>query len=158
MAEIVTTIKGDGAAPWIVVHAETPSESERLITEALGGLLQTAAEAGELLTTTVQASKQLGANAGAPQTPQAPVQWQNGPQGGQQGYQDHQAPRGGDNNNWQPQQQQNQGGFIGSAHPEGKRCGLCGSVLIGQQPKVKRMWKCPNQKRQDDGHTVEWIN
>lgn len=146
MAEIVTTVKGDGAAPWIVVHAESAAESERLITEALGGLLQTAAEAGELLTSTVQASKQLGSNAGGSQAPSQPAQWQNQGNGGHQ-----------DQQNWQPPQNQNQS-FIGSVNPEGKRCQLCGSALIGQQPKVKRMWKCPNQKRPEDGHTVEWIN
>lgn len=147
MAEIVTTIKGDGAAPWIVVHAESASESERLITEALGGLLQTAAEGSELLTTTVQASKTLGNNAGGPPPQNQPAQWQNGPQGQSQGQQQ----------NWQPQGQV-MSGFVGSLNPEGKRCQLCGSVLVGKQPKVKRMWSCPNQQRPNDGHTVEWIN
>lgn len=144
LAEIVTTIKGDGAAPWIVVHAESASESERLITEALGGLLQTAAEGGELLTKTVQASKSLGSNAGGPPPQNQPAQWQNGPQGQPQ-------------QNWQPPAQQHDG-FIGSQNPEGKRCTLCGSTLVGKQPKVKRMWSCPNQQRPNDGHTVEWIN
>lgn len=154
MAEVVTTIKGDGAAPWIVIHAENAAESERLLTEALGGLLQTASEAGQLLTATVQTSKGLG-NAAAP-AQQAPAAWQNGAapaQDWQQGQQPAQPA-------WQGQQGAPQAppGFIGSANPEGKRCQLCGSVLVGKQPKVKRMWSCPNQSRPNDGHTVEWIN
>lgn len=147
MAEVVTTVKGDGAAPWIVVHAETPAECERILTEALGGLLQTASEASQLLTASVVASKGVGQQAapqggndwGPPQQP-AQAQWQN------------QVPTGG---GWQNQQG---GGFVGSPNPEGKRCTLCQSVLVGKQPKVKKMWSCPNQRAQGDGHTVEWIN
>lgn len=147
MAEVVTTLKGDGAAPWIVIHAATPAESEQLITEALGGLLQTAAEGGQLLTGAVQTVK--GFSGGQQdQPPQGQANWQNGPQNGNQGQQ------GG---NWGGGQQQ-QNGFIGSPNPEGKRCQMCGSVLVGKQPKVKRMWSCPNQRAQGDGHTVEWIN
>lgn len=148
MGEVVATIKGDGAAPWIVVHGETAAECEQALTEALGGLIQTATEAGQLLAATVNLSKGAGAA-----------------QGGQGG----QPP----NNQFQQQPQQNQwqqngtGGnqynqpadnFVGSPNPEGKTCQLCGSLLIGKRPKVKRMWSCPNQRAQGDGHTVEWIN
>lgn len=160
MAEVVTTIKGDGAAPWIVVHAEDAAESERLLSEALGGLLQTAAEVGQLFTATIQASKTVGAGPSqdAPKIDwnkvgnSAPAEWQNSApkmQDWQQGQQPAQPA-------WQGNQQVT--GFVGSTHPEGKRCGLCGSVLVGKQPKIKRMWSCPNQKARDDGHTVEWIN
>lgn len=143
MPEVVATIKGDGAAPWVVVHGETAAECERLLTEALGGLLQTASEAGQLLTATVQTSKGLSAPAqAAPQNSQ-PVQWQNQQQPAQAQWQNQGAP---------------QDSFVGSVNPEGKRCTLCGTTLVGKQPKVKRMWSCPNQSRPNDGHTVEWIN
>lgn len=155
MGEVVATIKGDGAAAWIVVHAETAGEAERLLSEATGGLLQTAAEVGQLLTATIQGTKTLGQQATPPAVASsngngndwmndpAPIQdWRNGQQPAQA--------------SWQGNQQVT--GFVGSTHPEGKRCTLCGSVLVGKQPKVKRMWSCPNQKARDDGHTVEWIN
>lgn len=158
MAEVVTTIKGDGAAPWIVIHAETAAESERLITEALGGLVQTASEAGQLLTATVQASKTVGRQETQVPQEKPAFDWNKvgnpapPPQQDWQQSQQSQAPTGG---GWNAGQGN---GFVGSAHPEGKRCTLCGSVLVGKQPKIKRMWSCPNQRAKDDGHAVEWIN
>lgn len=156
MAEVVTTLKGDGAAPWIVVHAESAAETEKVLGELAEGLMQSAVQAADLLTGVVQTEKALNKPAfitpgpapapapvqwGQPAAPaQAPADWQNGAQP---------APWG---------QPAAPGGFVGSVHPEGKRCELCSSVLIGKQPKVKRMWSCPNQQRPQDGHTVIWIN
>lgn len=164
MGEVVATIKGDGAAAWIVVHAETAGEAERLLSEATGGLLQTAAEVGQLLTATIQGTKTLGKDA-APPAASSSIDWNKVGQGNGNDWMNDPAPmpewRNGQQPaqpSWQPQGNQQVTGFVGSTHPEGKRCGLCGSVLVGKQPKVKRMWSCPNQKARDDGHTVEWIN
>lgn len=154
MGEVVATIKGDGAAAWIVVHAETATEAERLLSEATGGLLQTAAEVGQLLTATIQAGKTVGAGAPVQHQTQQGNDWMGNPaqiQDWQTGQQPAQPA-------WQGNQNQQVTGFVGSQHPEGKRCTLCGTVLVGKQPKIKRMWSCPNQKARDDGHTVEWIN
>lgn len=143
MAEIVTTIKGGGEAPWIVVHSDSVEESEALLSQIAGGLSQTAVEAGQVFSAAFRAGN--GAASNVP------------PNGGQQQPQQNQWQQnnGAGGNQW------NQGGgdpFIGSPNPEGKSCQLCGSLLIGKKPKVKRMWSCPNQRTQGDGHTVEWIN
>lgn len=140
--EVVTTIKGDGAAPWIVVHTDTPQENEKVLTEVLEGLLQTASEAASLFTGAMNVAR--GTDPGGVDRAQQSV---------------HQ-------NNQRQQVQQNQGGggqqatsnFNGTPHPEGKTCQQCGAGLVGKQPKLKRMWTCPNQRAQGDGHTVEWIN
>lgn len=144
MAEIVTTIKAGGDAPWIVVHADTIAESEAILADAAGGLMQTATEASQVFTAAFRAG-----NAASNPPPSGGQQQQNFQQQQQQPQQ----------NQWQ-QNNNNVGGdpFIGSPNPEGKSCQLCGSLLIGKKPKVKRMWSCPNQRTQGDGHTVEWIN
>jgi hypothetical protein len=140
--EVTTTIKGDGAAPWIVVHTDTPQENEKMLTEVLEGLLQTAAESNALFTGAVTVARGTG--------PSQPAQ-QDRPQQDRQQVQQNQ---GG----WNGGGQQQQSAFNGTPHPEGKTCGQCGAGLIGKQPKVKKMWTCPNQRTQGDGHTVEWIN
>lgn len=138
--EVVTTIKGDGAAPWIVVHADTPQENEKMLTEVLEGLLQTAGEANALFTGAVTVARGTG-----PGHQDQPAQQQN--------RQQVQQNQGGGQYN-QPQQNS----FNGTPHPEGKVCGMCGAGLVGKQPKIKKMWTCPNQRNQGDGHAVEWIN
>lgn len=137
--EVTTTIKGDGAAPWIVVHTETPQENEKVLTEVLEGLLQTAGEASALFTGAVTVARGTG-----------PAQGQQDSQPQRQQVQQNQ---GGGQYNQSPQNS-----FNGTPHPEGKTCGFCGAGLVGKQPKIKRMWTCPNQRTQGDGHTVEWIN
>lgn len=141
--EVVTTIKGDGAAPWIVVHADTPQENEKMLTEVLEGLLQTAGEASALFTGAVTVARGTGpAHQDLP-----PAQSQS-----QERRQQVQQNQGG--GQYTPQQNS----FNGTPHPEGKACGFCGAGLVGKQPKIKKMWTCPNQRTQGDGHTVEWIN
>lgn len=137
-SEVVTTLKGDGAAPWIVIHTESAEENEKAITEVMSGLLQTASEASTLLTGAVRVANGLGQNA----TQDQQTQQQKPP------YQPRQ----------QVQQNQGQSGFAGTPHPEGKICPLCNAPIVGKQPKVKKMWTCPNQKASGDGHYVEWIN
>lgn len=144
--EVVITLKGDGAAPWIVAHGEEVSDAEKLIEDSLkGSLFQTTAEASTLFSAAVKIANGFD--------PNAPAE----PQGGKPPYQ----PR--------TQVQQNQGGnpnrgygqqssFTGTPHPEGKVCPLCNAPIVGKQPKVKKMWTCPNQKQSGDGHYVEWIN
>lgn len=135
-SEVVTTLKGDGAAPWIVIHTETPEENEKAITDVIGGLLQTASEAATLFAAGVRVANGFDPNAPAEQPAQKPP------------YQ----PR------TQVQQNQQGSSFNGTPHPEGKICPLCKAGLVGKQPKVKKMWTCPNQRQQGDGHYVEWIN
>jgi hypothetical protein len=139
--EVVTTLKGDGAAPWIVIHTETPEENEKTITDVMSGLLQTAGEASALFAGAVRVANGLGQNA----TQDQQTQQQKPP--------------------YQPRQQvqqnrgyQQQSNFNGTPHPEGKTCPLCNAPIVGKQPKVKKMWTCPNQKQSGDGHYVEWIN
>lgn len=148
-SEVVTTLKGDGSAPWIVVHTETAAENEQALTEVMGGLLQTATEASALLAGATRVSNGLGPNAPANSTPPQ-NQWQgNQRQNVQQNQgQQSQAPSYG----------QQAGGFAGTPHPEGKQCPMCGAGIVGKQPREKRMWTCPNQRSKGDGHYVEWIN
>lgn len=142
--EVVATLKGDGSAPWVVAHGDEVAEAERLIEDSLkGSFFQTIAEASTLLSSAVRVA--------------------NGFDGSQPAQADSKP-------NYQPrtQVQQNQGnrsygqsnqsGFTGTPHPEGKTCPLCGAGVVGKQPKVKKMWTCPNQKQSGDGHYVEWIN
>lgn len=112
-----------------------------MLTEVLEGLLQTAGEASALFTGAVTVARGTG-----------PVQDQR-PQDSQPQRQQVQQNQGG----WNGGQQQ-QNGFNGTPHPEGKTCGFCGAGLVGKQPKIKKMWTCPNQRTQGDGHAVEWIN
>lgn len=149
VTEVTTTLKGDGAAPWIVVHTDTPQENEKMLTEVLEGLLQTAGEANALFTGAVTTAR--GFN---PAQGQQDNQQGQGPYRGQERQQVQQNQGGG---GWNGGQQQ-QSSFNGTPHPEGKVCGKCGAGLIGKQPKIKKMWTCPNQRNSDDGHTVEWIN
>jgi hypothetical protein len=146
---VVTTIKGDGAAPWIVVHADSPQENEKVLTEVLEGLLQTASEAASLFTGAMNVAR----GTGQPAQQQQPAHNQ---QSQNQGRQQVQQNQGG----WNGGQQQTPPSFNGTPHPEGKTCSLagCGALLVGKQPKLKKMWTCPNQRSQGDGHTVEWIN
>lgn len=146
--EVVTTIKGDGAAPWIVVHADTPQENEKVLTEVLEGLLQTASEAASLFTGAMNVARGTGP------VQDQPAQNQQQYQGNQRQQVQQNQQSGGYNGG------QQQPGFNGTPHPEGKRCELagCGAGLVGKQPKIKKMWTCPNQRTQGDGHTVEWIN
>lgn len=136
--EVVITLKGDGAAPWIVAHGEEVHDAEKLIEDSLkGSLYQTTAEAATLFSAAVKIANGFDPN--APAEPQKPP------------YQ----PR--------TQVQQNRGygqqsSFTGTPHPEGKTCPLCNAPIVGKQPKVKKMWTCPNQKQSGDGHYVEWIN
>lgn len=146
-SEVVTTLKGDGSAPWIVVHTETAAENEQALTEVMGGLLQTATEASALLAGATRVSNGLGP--GAPANTQPQNQWQgNQRQNVQQNQGQSQPPSYG----------QNAGGFAGTPHPEGKTCPMCGAGIVGKQPREKRMWTCPNQRSKGDGHYVEWIN
>jgi hypothetical protein len=138
--EVVTTLKGDGAAPWIVVHSDTAEENEKLLGEITAGLIQTASDAATLLTASVRLANGFDPNAQAQQE-QKPTY---------QPRQQVQQNRGGG--------QSNQSGFTGTPHPEGKTCPLCGAGIVGKQPKVKKMWTCPNQRQSGDGHFVEWIN
>lgn len=136
--EVVTTIKGGGEAPWIVVHSETAEENEKLLTEVMAGLAQTASEASTLLAGAVRVANGFDGS-------QQPAQANSG---GKPQYQQRQ----------QVQQNRGQSGFAGTPHPEGKTCPLCGAGIVGKQPKIKKMWTCPNQKASGDGHYVEWIN
>lgn len=143
--EVVTTIKGDGAAPWIVVHTDSPQENEKVLTEVLEGLLQTASEAASLFTGAMNVARGTG-------PAQQPAQNQH------QGNQRQQVQQNQGGGGWNGGQVQSS--FNGTPHPEGKTCSLagCGAMLVGKQPKLKKMWTCPNQRAQGDGHTVEWIN
>ena len=71
------------------------------------------------------------------------------------------------NQGWGAAQQQSappaqQGGA--QAHPEGKQCQQCGSVLLYKvvtrksDQKQFKFWACPNQRNRDDGHTTEFAN
>lgn len=141
--EVVATLKGDGSAPWIVAHGDEVEAAEKLIEDALkGSFFQTTAEASTLFSAAVRVANGFDPNA-APAEPQKPP------------YQARQAvgqnqQQGGYNN-----QQSN---FNGTPHPEGKTCPMCQAPIVGKQPKVKKMWTCPNQRSQGDGHYVEWIN
>lgn len=148
-SEVVTTLKGDGSAPWIVVHTETAAENEKALTEVIGGLLQTATEASQLLAGATRVANGLGQHAVQDQPPQQQNAWQgNQRQNVQQNQGQSQPPSYG----------QNAGGFAGTPHPEGKTCRMCGALMVGKQPREKRMWTCPNQRTKGDGHDVEWIN
>lgn len=141
--EVVATLKGDGSAPWIVAHGDEVSEAERLIEDSLkGSFFQTVAEGSALFAGAVRIANGMAAPAEQPQ------------QGSKPPYQ----PRQALGQNQAQQAAQGQQGFAGTPHPEGKTCPQCGAGLVGKQPKVKRMWTCPNQKQQGDGHYVEWIN
>jgi len=148
VTEVTTTLKGDGAAPWIVVHTDTPQENEKMLTEVLEGLLQTAGEANALFTGAVTTARGFQNGQDAVQNTQ-PAQQQR---------QQVQQNQGGGGWNGGGQAGQQQSSFNGTPHPEGKTCGFCGAGLVGKQPKIKKMWTCPNQKTQGDGHAVEWIN
>jgi len=150
--KVVVTIKGDGAAPWVVMHADDMKEAERLIEEAYSGsLFQDAAEASSLLAGAVRAANGLGQQAQQDDKAQAHQGWQNQRQAVQPNY--NQPTQQNQQQYNQPAQQ----GFAGTPHPEGKTCGLCGAGIVGKQPKIKRMWTCPNQRAQGDGHYMEWI-
>jgi hypothetical protein len=143
--KVTVTIKGSGEAPWIVWHADTIEEAESLIEEAIKGpLYQDAAEASALLAGAVRAANGLGQQAQQDDKAQA-----------QQGYQSQR--QAVQQNTQQGYNQPAQQGFAGTPHPEGKTCGQCGAGVVGKQPKVKRMWTCPNQRTQGDGHFMEWI-
>lgn len=146
--EVVATLKGDGSAPWIVARGDEVADAEKLVEESLkGAFFQTVAEASTLLSAAVRVANGFDPNAPA-QAPQ-----NNG--GGKPPYQPRQAVG-------QNQGQWNGGGgqsnFNGTPHPEGLTCPLCQAPIVGKQPKVKKMWTCPNQKQQGDGHYVQWIN
>lgn len=141
-SEVVATLKGDGSASWIVVHGETVNEAEALLEDALKGpFFQTVAEASTLLSGATKVANGMPA--------------QGPPAQAQQGQQRQQVQQ---NTQWNNPPAQQSGGFVGSAHPQGKVCGMCGAGLVGKQPREKRMWTCPNQRSKGDGHDVEWIN
>lgn len=141
--EVVATLKGDGSAPWVVAHGDEVKDAEKILEDALAGsFFQTVAEASTLLAGAVKVANGFDPN--QPAEPQKPP------------YQARQAvgqnqQQGGYNN----QQSSN---FNGVPHPEGKTCPMCNAGIVGKQPKVKKMWTCPNQRSQGDGHYVEWIN
>lgn len=143
--EVVATIKGDGSAPWIVAHGDEVHEAERLVEDSLkGSFFQTVAEASTLFSAAVRVANGFDPNAPAePQKPPHQARTTVGPNQ-QQG-------------NWNNGGQQSSN-FNGTPHPEGKTCPMCGAGIVGKQPKVKKMWTCPNQRQQGDGHYVEWIN
>lgn len=142
--EVVATLKGDGSAPWIVAHGDEVEAAEKLIEDALkGSFFQTTAEASTLFSAAVRV-----ANGFDPDAP-AQAQSQKPP------YQPRTAVGQNQQGNWQGNQSST---FNGTPHPEGKICPLCKAPIVGKQPKVKKMWTCPNQKQQGDGHYVEWIN
>lgn len=143
--EIVVTLKGDGSAPWIVVHGDDVHEATALLDEATkGDLFQAASEGGTLLAASTKIANGMAQDA-APAQAAGVNQYQN--QGRQQ-------------------VQQNQGarppaqgsGFNGTPHPQGLVCQMCGAGIVGKQPREKKMWTCPNQRTKGDGHYMEWIN
>lgn len=141
--EVVATLKGDGSAPWIVAHGDEVEHAEKLIEDSLkGSFFQTVAEASTLLSAAVRVANGMPAQ-GEPQKP--PYQPRTSVGQNQQGA-------------WQGNGNAGAGTFNGTPHPEGKTCPLCNAPIVGKQPKVKKMWTCPNQKQQGDGHYVEWIN
>lgn len=140
--EVVVTLKGDGAAPWIVAHGEEVHDAERLIEDSLkGSLFQTTAEAATLFNAAVKVANGFDQNQNSEPT-KPPYQARESVGQNQQG-------------NYNNQQSSN---FNGTPHPEGKQCPMCKAGIVGKQPKVKKMWTCPNQRSQGDGHYVEWIN
>lgn len=142
--EVVVTIKGDGAAPWIVTHGEEVADAERLVEDSLkGSLYQTTAEAATLFSAAVRVANGFSENPAATNEPQKPP------------YQARTAVGQNQQGNYNNNQSSN---FNGTPHPEGKTCPQCGAGIVGKQPKVKKMWTCPNQKSQGDGHYVEWLN
>lgn len=149
-SEVVTTLKGDGAAPWIVIHSETPQENEKLLTEVMEGLTQTAGEANSLFTASTRIANSLGQNAPQDQPPAQQNQGYNN-----QGRQQVQQNQGGQQWNRPPA---NTSSFNGTPHPQGLVCQLCGAGVVGKQPREKKMWTCPNQKTKGDGHYMEWLN
>lgn len=143
--EVVATLKGDGSAPWIVAHGDEVEHAEKLIEDSLkGSFFQTVAEASTLLSAAVRVANGFDPNAPAQQDAgKPPYQPRTTVGQNQQG-----AWNGGGQS----------GNFNGTPHPEGKTCPMCGAGIVGKQPKVKKMWTCPNQRQQGDGHFVEWIN
>lgn len=149
--EVVATLKGDGSAPWAVIHAETVEEAERLIEEAYkGSFFQNIAEAGTLLAAATRVANGLNAPAASPPG----IDWQKVGQQAQPARQALQPQPQAQQWNNPPAQQD----FNGTPHPQGKTCPTCGAGVVGKQPREKRMWTCPNQRSKGDGHYVEWIN
>lgn len=148
--EVVVTIKGDGAAPWVVVHGDTVQEATNLLDEATkGDLFQAAAESSTLIATATRVANALA----APARQDQPAQSQD------QGYQYNRQSVQQNNTNQGPWTPPGGGGnFNGTPHPEGKTCPACGAGIVGKQPREKRMWTCPNQRSKGDGHYVEWLN
>lgn len=147
--EVVVTLKGDGSAPWVVVHGDTVPEATGLLDEATkGDLFQATAESSALLAGAVRVANGIGQH--------APAQQDAAPQN--QGYQhNRQSVQQNNQGNWnRPPAQQSS--FNGTPHPEGKTCPMCGAGIVGKQPREKKMWTCPNQRSKGDGHYVEWIN
>jgi hypothetical protein len=141
--EVVVTMKGDGSASWAVIHGETVEETQNLLDEALKGpLFQTVAEASTLLAGATKIANGFDPNQQQAEPTKPPYQARTAVGQNQQG-------------NWNNNQSSD---FNGTPHPEGKQCPQCGAGIVGKQPKVKKMWTCPNQRSQGDGHYVEWIN
>lgn len=153
---ITATIKGDGAAPWIVFHAEDLTQLGDAINGTDGELLQSLTGLGVAFAAAYKLA-QSGAGPTAiaaspprdtPQmdslvTPQAPVQtaWDK-PQT---------TPAGGPTN--------------GMAHPAGTTCIKCGGVIVFKRTnprasdnKTFAFWNCVNQAKRDDGHFSEFAN
>lgn len=147
--EVVATLKGDGSAPWAVIHADTVAEADRLIEEALAGpFFQNITEASTLLAGATRVANGLPASSPAQQSQSYQHNRQSvQPAPGNQGY-------GNQNSNQRPAGDS----FNGTPHPEGKTCPACGAGIVGKQPREKRMWTCPNQRSKGDGHYVEWLN
>jgi hypothetical protein len=151
--EVVATLKGDGSAPWVVAHGEEVHDAERLIEDSLkGSFFQTVAEASTLFSAAVKV-----ANGFDPNAPAEPNVTNDGYRtgGGKPPYQQRQQVGQNQQGNYNNNQQSS---FNGTPHPEGKTCPMCNAPIVGKQPKVKKMWTCPNQRQNGDGHYVEWIN
>lgn len=141
---ISVTLKGgkDFDAPWIVVYGNDPDEVQNKLQSVIDGdLAAKTAEAASFLR--AQHSGHAGGVAAnqPPQSQQRPqTAWNQG------------------------QQNQQQGGLAnGTPHPEGLTCPGCGEAVLykaftSKAGKNIKLWSCPSQRRQGDGHYSQFAN
>ena len=159
---ITLTIKGDGAAPWLVFNLDGPESLEQAIGSVPESLLVTAAELSVHFTAACRVAQgtapapvffthhpDVVPEAPQPATERAQTAWS----------QTTPAP-----NTAQPQPSSIQGGPVnGQSSPTGATCGLCNSVLTFKGGIAKNtgkpyaMWACPNGRNRDDGHRTDWV-